>query len=152
MHDSEPPNSVKDVRFFLGFANYYRRFVFGYASIASPLTLLTKKNIEWHWGLVQCRTFSELKSALCSVPLLIFLDPKLLYTVVIDASADAVGGVSKQDQGDGLRHLVFMSRALNSLQNRGTGLWEGASGSHIMLHPVATLFGGLSKRDHGGNR
>ena len=50
MRDWEPPNSVKNVRSFLGFANYYRRFVPGYAGIASPLTLLTKNNIEWHWG------------------------------------------------------------------------------------------------------
>ena len=48
VHDWEPPNSVKDVRFSLGFANYYHRFAPKYAGIASPLTLLTKKNIEWH--------------------------------------------------------------------------------------------------------
>ena len=112
MHDWEPPNSVKGVRFFLGFANYYRRFVPGYASIAPPLTLLTKKNIEWHWGPVQHKAFSELKSALCNVPLLVFPDPKLPYTVVTDASADTAGGVLMQDQGDGLRPLAFMSRAL----------------------------------------
>ena len=41
--DWEPPNSVKDVRSFLGFANYYRRFVPGYAGIASPLTLLMRR-------------------------------------------------------------------------------------------------------------
>ena len=73
--DCEPPNSVKDVRSFLGFANYYHRFVLGYAGIASPLTLLTRKNIEWHWGPVQRRAFSELKSAQCNVPLLVFPDP-----------------------------------------------------------------------------
>ena len=112
LHDWETPNSVKDVRSFLGFANYYHRFVPRYAGIASPLTLLMKKNIEWHWGPVQRRAFSELKSALCNAPLLIFLDPKLLYTVVTDASADAARGVLMQDQGDGLRPVAFMSRAL----------------------------------------
>ena len=50
VRDWEPLNSVKEVRSFLGLANCYRRFVPTYASIASPLTLLTKKNIEWHWG------------------------------------------------------------------------------------------------------
>ena len=50
VHDWEPPSSVKDVRSFLGFANYYCRFVPGYTGIASPLMLLMKKNIEWHWG------------------------------------------------------------------------------------------------------
>ena len=102
VRDWEPPNSVKDVRSFLGFANYYHRFVPGYAGIASPLTLLMRKNIVWHWGPVQRRAFSELKSALCNAPLLIFPDPKLPYTVVTDASADAAGGVLMQDQGDGL--------------------------------------------------
>ena len=48
MYDWEPLNSVKDVRSFLGFANYYHQFVPGYAGIASRLTLPTKKNIEWH--------------------------------------------------------------------------------------------------------
>ena len=43
------------------FANYYPRFVLGYDSIASPLTLLTKKNIERHWGPVQHKAFSEIK-------------------------------------------------------------------------------------------
>ena len=69
VRDWEPLNSVKDVRSFLGFANYYHRFVPGYAGIAYPLTLLTRKNIEWHWGPVQCRAFSELKSALCNASL-----------------------------------------------------------------------------------
>ena len=96
----------------MGFANYYRWFVPGYAGIASLLTLLTKKNIEWHWGPLQCKAFSELKSVLCNAPLLVFPDPKLLYTVVIDALADAIGGVLMQDQGDGLQLVAFMSRAL----------------------------------------
>ena len=70
VHDWEPPSNVKDVRSFLGFANYYW-YVLGYVGIESLLTLLTKKHIEWHWGLVQLGGFSELKSALCNVPLLI---------------------------------------------------------------------------------
>ena len=71
-----------------------------------------KKNIEWHWGPIQRRAFSELKSAPCNAPLLVFLDLKLPYTVVTDASTDAAGGVLMQDQGDGLRPMAFMSRAL----------------------------------------
>ena len=57
------------------------------------MTLLTRKNIEWHWDPVQRKAFSELKSALCNVPLLVFPDPKLPYIVVIDALADAAPGV-----------------------------------------------------------
>ena len=118
VHDWEPPNNVKNVRSFLGFTNYYCRFVPGYVGIASPLTLLTRKSIEWHWGLVQRRAFSELKSALCNALLLVFPDPKLQYTVVTDASADAAGGVLMQDQGDGPRPVAFMSRALKPTKQR----------------------------------
>ena len=45
----ERPQIVKDVRSFLGFANYYRRFISKYAEIAAPLTYLTKKDVEMHW-------------------------------------------------------------------------------------------------------
>ena len=69
----------------LGFANYYHWFVPNYASIAAPLTMLTKKGVLWHWGPLQCRAFANLQSALCATPLLIYLDPSLPYTVVSDA-------------------------------------------------------------------
>ena len=77
----------------LGVANYYRQFVPNYASIATPLTMLTKKDVLWHWGPLQHRAFADLKSALCIAPLLIYPDPLLPYTVVSDASGDAAGGV-----------------------------------------------------------
>ena len=46
----EAPQDLKGVRSFLGFANYYRHFVQGYAELASPLTYLTKKNVPGVWG------------------------------------------------------------------------------------------------------
>ena len=46
----ERPQTVKDVRLFLGFANYYRRFVPKYAEVAAPLTYLMKKDVEMTWG------------------------------------------------------------------------------------------------------
>ena len=107
----ETPTSVKDVRSFLWFANYYRRFIPSYASIAAPLTMLTEKDLLWHWGPLQRTAFVDLKSALCAIPLLIYLDPSLPYTVVSDAFGDAAVGVLMQDQGEGLRPIAFMSRA-----------------------------------------
>ena len=107
----ETPTSVKDIRSFLGFANYYRRFVPSYASIATPLTMLTKKDVLWHWGPLQRRAFEEIKFALCATPLLIYPDPSLPYTIVSDTFGDAAKGVLMQDQGEGLRPVAIMSRA-----------------------------------------
>ena len=55
--DWATPQDVKGVRSFLGFANYYRRFVKDFAAIADPLTSLTKKDVEWQWGPYQRRAF-----------------------------------------------------------------------------------------------
>ena len=104
------PQNVKDVRSFLGFANYYWRYVHQFTEVAHPLTELTKKGVEWQWGPYQQQSFQELKTKLCTAPILQFPNPKVPYIVVIDASGTTVGGVLMQDQGNGLRPLACMSR------------------------------------------
>ena len=49
VQDWAVPTNVSEVRSFLGFANYYRRFVKSFAHIASPLTQLTKKDVPFLW-------------------------------------------------------------------------------------------------------
>jgi len=44
------PNNVKDIRKFLGLANYYRRFIKNFAQVARPMNVLTRKNAKWQWG------------------------------------------------------------------------------------------------------
>ena len=44
------PKNVKDVRKFLGLANYYRRFIKDFARVARPMNMLTRKDIKWQWG------------------------------------------------------------------------------------------------------
>ena len=67
---------------------------------------------------MQHRAFEGLKSALCAAPLLIYPDSSVPYTVVSDASGDAVGGVLMQDQGEGLRPVAFMSRAFKPTERQ----------------------------------
>ena len=74
--------------------------------------------MEWQWGPYQRRAFQQLKEALYAAPVLLFLDPKLPYTVVTNASGIAAGGVLMQDQGDGLQPLAFLSRRLKATEQR----------------------------------
>ncbi|KAL5544705.1 hypothetical protein UlMin_008489 [Ulmus minor] len=58
------PANVKELRSFLGLANYYRRFVEEYSKTAAPLIELLKKGVTWDWGIVCEATFQELKNAM----------------------------------------------------------------------------------------
>ena len=102
----------------MGFANYYQRFVKDFAAITDPLTLLTKKDVEWPWGPYQRCAFQQLKESLYAAPVLLFPDPKLHYIVVTNASGTAAGGVLMQDQGNGLQPLAFLSRRLKPTEQR----------------------------------
>ena len=53
----EPLRHLKDVQTFLGFANFYRRFVLGYSSIVAPLTELTKKDVSFRWTDPEMKAF-----------------------------------------------------------------------------------------------
>ena len=63
--------------------------------------------MEWQWGPYQWHAFQELKEALCTTPVLLFPNPKLLFTIVNDTYSIAACGVLMQDQGDGLQLLAF---------------------------------------------
>ena len=81
----ERPRDVTSLRAFLGFANYYRRYMQGYAHLENSLTELTKKGVPFQWGPYQRRAFAQLKDALCTAPILQYPDPSLPYVVVTDA-------------------------------------------------------------------
>ena len=48
---------MRDVRKFLGLANYYRRFVKDFAKVVLPMNRLTRKDEKWKWGEEQQNTF-----------------------------------------------------------------------------------------------
>ncbi|KAL0297897.1 UNVERIFIED_CONTAM: Retrovirus-related Pol polyprotein from transposon [Sesamum angustifolium] len=66
----EPPKNVSEVRSFLGFAGYYRRFVKDFSVVAKPLTNLLKKNTPFNWNDKCAQSFEELKKRLTSAPIL----------------------------------------------------------------------------------
>jgi hypothetical protein len=68
------PKTVRGVRSFLGLANFYHRFIEGYAQVARPLNDLTKKNTPFAWKEAQQTAFDTLKNRFTTAPILTYPD------------------------------------------------------------------------------
>ena len=117
IRDWPTPRKVKDVQSFLGFANFYRRFIANYSDMSVPLTRLTRKSIRWEWT-PECReAFRLLKDAFTSAPILHHFDPALPPIVETDASDYAVAGILSLRTDDGDIHpIAFYSRTLHGAE------------------------------------
>ncbi|KAK3538562.1 hypothetical protein QTP86_006724 [Hemibagrus guttatus] len=116
VRDWPAPTTVKELQRFLGFANFYRRFIRGYSSVTSPLTnLLRNKPKTLVWTPAATHAFQTLKQAFTTAPLLVHPDPELPFIVEVDASTTGVGAVLSQQQGNPrkLHPCAFFSRKLN---------------------------------------
>ena len=108
------PVNVRDVQSFLGFANFYRRFVFGFSKIASPLTNLTKKGTKFSWTSDCQQTFNTMKKAFTSDLILMHFDPDKKIVVETDASDFVSAGIlSQYDEKDILRPVAYFSKKHN---------------------------------------
>lgn len=111
------PENVKDVQSFLGFVNFYRRFIQDFADLARPLHDLTKKGTVWRWSPRQQQAFDDLKRSVTSSPVLIFPDDNKPYKLEADSSDYATGAVLSQEGSDGKWHPVaFMSKSLSEVE------------------------------------
>ncbi|KAH0655152.1 hypothetical protein KY285_030034 [Solanum tuberosum] len=90
------PTSATDIRSFLGLAGYYRRFVEGFSSIASPLTKLTQKKVKFQWSDDCEKSFAELKTRLTTTPVLTLPEGSDGYVIYCDASRVGLGCVLMQ--------------------------------------------------------
>jgi len=84
------------VQSFMGFANFYRRFITGFSKIAKPLTDLTKKGMKWNWTNAYQAAFDELKRAFTTGPILTDFDETHPTKLETDASDSAQGAVLSQ--------------------------------------------------------
>jgi hypothetical protein len=91
------PRNPMEVRQFLGFMGYYQYFIPNYSKIAQLLLDLTKKTELWRWGPTQEAAFLELKTHMCSSPILTQPDFKKRFYLQADASAYGVGAIHSQE-------------------------------------------------------
>ncbi|KAL0146463.1 hypothetical protein M9458_058231 [Cirrhinus mrigala] len=109
------PTTIKELQRFLGFANFYRRFIRNYSTVASPLTSLLKgKPNKLKWTEEANRAFISLKERFTSAPILRHPDPNLPFIIEVDASDCGIGAVLSQRHGQPgkLHPCAFFSRKL----------------------------------------
>jgi len=110
------PRQVKDVQFFLGFANFYRRFINNYAEVTLPLTRLTQKNEPWTWT-IDCQVaFDNLKEAFTTAPILGHWDPESPMILETDASDRALAAILSIRSNSEVHPITFHSRAFSAAE------------------------------------
>ena len=87
------PKNVKDIRRFLGLANYYRRFIKNFAQVARPINMLMRKNIKQQQGQEQQQAFDELKQIFTTRSVLVAPDLDKKFRVEVDTSNYTTRGV-----------------------------------------------------------
>ncbi|KAK3536173.1 hypothetical protein QTP70_032726 [Hemibagrus guttatus] len=109
------PAMVRELQRFLGFANFYRRFIRNYSSVAGPLmSLLRGKPKRLAWTDQARAAFQQLMNCFTTAPILRHPDPDLPFMVEVDASSSGLGAVLSQHHGEPgkLHPCAFYSRKL----------------------------------------
>lgn len=134
------PNNLKELRTFLGFCGYYRRFVKDYSKIVKPLneltagypplrkhTKITGSPEKYHnpkdlfgdrWTPACQAAFNTIIEKLTTAPILGFADPKLPYILHTDASTSGLGAALYQEQQGQKRVVAYASRGLSKCESR----------------------------------
>uniref|UniRef100_A0A803T7I9 Gypsy retrotransposon integrase-like protein 1 n=1 Tax=Anolis carolinensis TaxID=28377 RepID=A0A803T7I9_ANOCA len=117
------PTNKKEVQRFLGFANYYRKFIPDFARWSDPITSCIRGKQPFRWTDQAEKGFQQLKKLFTSQPILQHPDPETLFVVQADASDVAIGAVLLQPVGDHLHPCAYYSRQLTAPERNYT-IWE----------------------------
>ena len=110
------PKCVQEVRSFLGFVGYYRRFCPDFATISRPLNILTSKDSSFKWEQDEENAFQTLKQLLTEAPVLTYPDPSKSYILDTDASNEAAGAVLSQEVNGEERVVAYFSKTFSPPQ------------------------------------
>jgi hypothetical protein len=113
----QPPTSVKGVCSFIGFCNFYRRFIPKFSNIARPLHDLTKKNARWDWTTACEDAFLTIKDAFTRRLVLSMPDVSSPFFVMSNASLTVIRAVLMQKDSNGDLHpCTYLSKTLSSTE------------------------------------
>ncbi|MCG8044653.1 MAG: hypothetical protein JAY66_03025, partial [Candidatus Thiodiazotropha taylori] len=116
--DWPKPVNVHQVRAFLGFCSYYRRFIVNFAETAKPLHCLTEKGKQFIWSSECDDAFEKLKKKMIEAPVLAHPDFSEPFILDTDASDLAIGAVLSQKIDGQERPVAFASRTLTKAERR----------------------------------
>ena len=121
------PKTVYDVRSFLGFVGYYRRFIKDFSKIAKPIREVitglenqskrSAKKTFVEWTEAADSAFEHLKSLYISTPILAYPDYKLPFVLHTDSSSEGLGAVLYQKQNGKLRVIAYASRSVSKSES-----------------------------------
>ena len=106
------PTNLKELRRFLGFVSYYRRFIESLSIHAHHLYKLLKKGVKYIWGEEQQIAYDYLIQALTHEPILVHYDPEAEHEIRTDASDEGLGAVLIQIKGENRNLVACASRTL----------------------------------------
>ena len=141
----QPPTTMKEVRAFIGFCNYFRRMVSNFSRIASPLIAMTKKNCVWKSGPLPdqaLQSFNTLKQTLCSSPVIGFSRTGGQYILTVDASTTGLGAILSQNFENTETIISYWSRTLRDHEKNYTPyMLEMTAVCSALEHYHENLFG-----------
>ena len=127
LRDFPRPKNLKEVRAFLGFTGFYRRFMRSYAKLTSNLTRLLRKGTKFEWDKDCEESFQQLKLALLQSPPLAYPDLNKQFYVTCDACKSSIGYVLEQTDSDGNFVLIQANgRQMNEAEKNFSTLEQEA--------------------------
>lgn len=117
--NTKRPENVKDLRAFLGLANYYNKFIPNLATILNPLNKLLQNNRSFIWTEDCENSFIQVKSEITSERVLAHYDPEVTLVLATDASPVGIGACLSHRYRDGTeRPISFASRTLTNCEQK----------------------------------
>ena len=120
-----PPTNVSELRAVLGTANYYRKFVKDYSTIAAPLNSLLREDVTWDWSIECQRAFDTIKDRLTQAPILRRPDYGRDFELHTDWSGVGLGAVLVQRDDEGREYVVAYASRSNNRTERNYSSYAG---------------------------
>ncbi len=112
------PSCVKDIRSFIGFCSYYRRFIPNFATVAKPLIRLTEKKVNFVWNDDHENAWLKLRELMSEAPVLAYPDKDAQFILDTDASDYGIGAVLSQVINEEEKVIAYGSRVLSRAERR----------------------------------